>query len=123
VKKKQCFTDYDSYFSSQCFVTFLECGSCPVKPLLTYNSVRKVQKYRYSAHAESLRLSHVQKVFEFFPHTKSSLVLQVQTSFGNIVCMKVLNYRTYGLQKIGSINIKFKISVVHVRKVLRASQV
>jgi hypothetical protein len=39
VKKNQCFTDYVSYLSTQYFVIFLEYGSCPVKPLLSYNSV------------------------------------------------------------------------------------
>jgi hypothetical protein len=39
VKKKQCFTDYASYLSTQYSVIFLEYGSCPVKPLFTSNSV------------------------------------------------------------------------------------
>jgi hypothetical protein len=38
VKKKQWFTDYVSYLSTQYFVIFLEYGSCPVKPLLSSNS-------------------------------------------------------------------------------------
>jgi hypothetical protein len=38
VKKKQCFTDYVSYLSTQYFVIFLEYVSCPVKPLLSSNS-------------------------------------------------------------------------------------
>jgi hypothetical protein len=40
VKKKQCFTDYVSYLSIKYFVIFLEYGSCPVKPLLSSNSVQ-----------------------------------------------------------------------------------
>jgi hypothetical protein len=39
VKKKQCFTDYVSYLSTQYYIIFLEYGSCPVKPLLSSNSV------------------------------------------------------------------------------------
>jgi hypothetical protein len=46
VKMKQCFTDYVSYLSTQYFVIFLEYGSCPVKPLLNFNSeLGNVKKY------------------------------------------------------------------------------
>jgi hypothetical protein len=38
-KKKQCFTDYVSYLSTQDFVSFLEYGSCQVMPLFTSDSV------------------------------------------------------------------------------------
>jgi hypothetical protein len=40
VEKKQCFTNYASYLSTQYFLIFLEHGSCPVKPLLSSNSAQ-----------------------------------------------------------------------------------
>jgi hypothetical protein len=39
VKKKQCFTDYVPYLSTQYFVIFLEYVSCPVMPSFTSNSI------------------------------------------------------------------------------------
>jgi hypothetical protein len=41
VKKKQCFTDFDSYRASQYFVIFLEYGSCTAEHWLSSNSVVK----------------------------------------------------------------------------------
>jgi hypothetical protein len=46
VKKKQCFTDYVPYVSTQYFVIFLEYGSCPVKSLFNSNSELRKALYK-----------------------------------------------------------------------------